>query len=96
MLDERRSNYSQHPIYLTTFYREGVERKKGLVGLTEAVFKVYKASYHSNALADQVKLLKMRRISNEQEKDTLITKEVGYLLLPCLGLDETVTGVSGS
>ena len=41
MLDERRSNYSQHPIYLTTFYREGVERKKGLVGLTEAVFKVY-------------------------------------------------------
>lgn len=28
MLDERRSNYSQHPIYLTTFYREGVERKR--------------------------------------------------------------------
>ena len=86
MLDERRSNYSQHPIYLTTFYREGVERKKGLVGLTEAVFKVYKASYHSNALADQVKLLKMRRISNEQEKDTLITKMKSGIY-SCLVLD---------
>lgn len=86
MLDKRRSNYSQHPIYLTTFYREGVERKKGLVGLTEAVFKVYKASYHNNALADQVKLLKMRRISNEQEKDTLITKMKSGIY-SCLVLD---------
>ena len=34
MLDERRSNYSQHPIYLTTFYREGVGNVKRTRGLT--------------------------------------------------------------
>lgn len=86
MLDGRKNNYAQHPIFLTTFYREGIERKKGLVKLTEAVFKIYKASYHTKALADQVKLLKMRRISNEQEKDTLITK-MRSGIYSCLILD---------
>jgi hypothetical protein len=49
-----------------------VERKKNFVTLTEAVFKIYKTPYSHTS--DQVKLLKMRRISNEEEADTLITK----------------------
>lgn len=74
-LQEKRSlNYAQKPVYLTTFYREGIERKNRFVNLTEAIFKIYKAPYKDNPVADQVKLLKMRRISNPAEKDTLITK----------------------
>lgn len=74
MLDNREKNYTKDPVYLTTFYREGIERKKGFVNMTEAVFKVYKVPFHNTSSGDQVKMLKMRRISNEAEKDTLITK----------------------
>ena len=74
MEEKRKENYSGQPVYMTTFYREGIERKNKFVSLTEAVFKVYKAPLLSNVWSDQVKLLKMRRISNRYEKDTVITK----------------------
>lgn len=74
MLIKTPNNYSRQPVYLTTFYREGIERKKSFVSLTEAVFKIYKTPYRPFASADQVKLLKMRRISSRQEKDTMIAK----------------------
>lgn len=74
-LEEKKArNYAQHPFYLTTFYREGIERKNKFVSLTEAVFKIYKPPYAKYTSSDQVKLLKMRRISDPAEKDTLITK----------------------
>lgn len=85
MLEKRKDNYMEKPVYLTTFYREGVERKKGMVSLNEGVFKVYKPSFLHNA-ADQVKLLKMRRVSNVNEKDTLITK-IKAGINACLMLD---------
>lgn len=72
MLSKRDINYPRQPVYLTTFYREGVEHKKNLVSLTEAVFKIHKSPREGTV--DQVKLLKMRRISNQLVKDTLITK----------------------
>ena len=74
MLIKIQQNYSQKAVYLTTFYREGIERKKKFISLTEAVFRIYKTPYHAYAPSDQVKLFKMRRISNQQEKDTMITK----------------------
>jgi len=74
MLNKRDLNYPDQPVYLTTFYREGVERKKGFVNLTEAIFKIYKTPFDSPPLTDQVKMLKMRRITNEDERDTLVTK----------------------
>lgn len=74
MHKKRTDNYSHIPVYMTTFYREGIERKNKFVSLTEAVFKVYKASCFSNNWSDQVKLLKMRRITNRFEKDTVIAK----------------------
>jgi hypothetical protein len=86
MRDKRETNYAGQPVYFTTFYREGVERKKGFVNLTEAVFKVYKTPYNHSPSADQVKLLKMRRISNEHERDTLITK-IKSGINACLMLD---------
>lgn len=73
MLLKKEAHYAHAPAYLTTFYREGVQNRKNLLNLTEAVFKVYKTSGNS-LVPDQVKLLKMRRISNKYEKDTLLAK----------------------
>lgn len=85
MLEKRKDNYMVKPVYLTTFYREGVERKKGIVSLNEGVFKIHKTPYPS-LTTDQVKLLKMRRVSNTHEKDTLITK-IKAGINACLMLD---------
>lgn len=74
MLEFRERNYSLTPVYLTSFYREGVERKNRFVNLTEAVFKVYKSPFQQEQISDQVKLLKMRTISNRLERDTLVLK----------------------
>lgn len=73
MLEKRENNYADAPVYFTSFYREGIEKRKGFMSLTEAVFKIYKVGYKS-LNSDQVKLLKMRKINNEQIKDTLIMK----------------------
>lgn len=74
MVSKIETNYPGKSVYHTTFYREGVEQKKRFVSMTEAVFKVHKTPYDRQRGADQVKLLKMRKISNRQEKDTMITK----------------------
>lgn len=85
MMEKRKENYTQIPVCLTTFYREGIERKKGMVSLSEAVFKVHKTPFSSYA-SDQVKLLKMRKVSNVHEKDTLMTK-IKSGINACLMLD---------
>lgn len=86
MLEFREKNYAHEPAYLTTFYREGVERKNRFVNLTEAVFRVYKSSYRHEQIPDQVKLLKMRTISNRLERDTFILKMKSGIEA-CLQLD---------
>lgn len=73
LMDNRVKNYATEPVYHTSFYREGIERKGKLTSLTEAVFRIYKTPYTSLS-TDQVKLLKMRNIIDEGEKDTLVTK----------------------
>lgn len=74
VLENRDKNYSKEPVCMTSFYREGVERKKEILTLTEGVFKIYKSSYNSFHSDDQVKLLKMRKITNQALKDTVILK----------------------
>lgn len=74
MLDRRIQNYANSPVSLTAFYREGVEHKKRNVDLTEAVLQMYKNTFEQNYLTDQVKVVKMRRIFDRQEKDTIVTK----------------------
>lgn len=86
MVSKIETNYSDKGVYHTTFYREGVEQKKNFVSLTEAVFKIRKTPYYPQAGADQVKLLKMRKISNRQERDTMITKMKSGIWA-CLYLD---------
>ena len=73
MLNNIPNNYASDPVYFTSFYREGIEKKNTIVGLTEAVFQIYKTDFGSSA-AEQVKLLKMRKISNNQEQDSVILK----------------------
>lgn len=74
MLQERSRNYSSSPVYFTGFYREGIVHKKRNVDLTEGVLKIYKSGYAQAYDADLVKLIKMRRIQDVQERDTLVTK----------------------
>lgn len=74
MMANRKKNYPSLPAYITTFYREGVEHKKKVISLTEAILKIYKTGYQNNAGSDQVKLEKMRKIINRQQSDTIFTK----------------------
>ena len=85
MIERREQNYSHTPVYLTTFYREGVQLKNKFQNLSEAVFKVYKTSSHS-AMPDQVKLLKMSRLSNVEAKDSLLVK-VKSGIQACIQMD---------
>ena len=73
MLNSRTVNNQTEPVYFTSFYREGIEKKKTLVSLTEAALRTYKTGFESSA-GDQVKLLKMRKISNNEENDSIVLK----------------------
>lgn len=86
MMAFRTKNYSSSPVYLTTFYREGVRLKDKFQSLTEAVFKVYKSSVLDADATDQVKLLKMSRIDNRESADSLIAK-IRSGVEACLELD---------
>lgn len=86
MLKRREENYSLNPVYLTTFYREGVQLKNKFQTLTEAVFKVYKSSLEEVNTSDQVKLLKMSRIDNRESTDSVVAK-IRAGIQACLLLD---------
>lgn len=85
MIERRNKNYSHTAVYLTTFYREGVQLKNKFQNLSEAVFKVYKTSSYSS-VPDQVKLLKMSRLSNVEAKDSLLVK-VKSGIQACIQMD---------
>lgn len=86
MMESRKTNYASAPVYLTTFYREGVQLKNKFQSLTEAVFKVYKSPTLEINASDQVKLLKMSRIDNRETTDSLIAK-ISSGVEACLQLD---------
>ncbi|HOP03974.1 MAG TPA: carboxypeptidase-like regulatory domain-containing protein [Tenuifilaceae bacterium] len=72
-------NYMQSSAYLTTFYREGVQKGNKYINYSEGVFKVYKSAYSKGIESDQLKLLKSRKIQNIDRSDTLIVKLKGGL-----------------
>lgn len=86
MLEQRTRNYSLHPVYLTTFYREGVQLKNKFQTLTEAVFKVYKPPLFESDTPGQVKLLKMSRMDNRENTDSVVAK-IRAGIQACLQLD---------
>ncbi|MDR2036371.1 MAG: carboxypeptidase-like regulatory domain-containing protein [Bacteroidales bacterium] len=73
MMENRSRNYPSRPFYTTSFYREGINRKKGFCSLSEGVFRIYKTGYNSTS-KEQVKLMKMRKISDARKQDTVIMK----------------------
>ena len=73
-LQQRKDNNSREPVYMTTFYREGVQKNERAISYSEAVFIVYKSSYDQDVKYDQVKLLKSRKILNANTKDTVLLK----------------------
>ena len=79
-------NYSQNPMFLTGFYREGVLKRRLLQNYSEAILKIYKSSYTGSFLGDQIKVLKSRKIENSGNKDTL-TVRLKAGLNTCMELD---------
>ncbi|PKP43013.1 MAG: hypothetical protein CVT93_02390 [Bacteroidetes bacterium HGW-Bacteroidetes-10] len=73
MLRKKVQNYPADPSYITAFYREGVEYKNNLC-LSEAVMKIYKTGVLASSNSEQVKLLKMRRMTNIDQEDTLVAR----------------------
>lgn len=73
-MQQRPANNNLNPVYMTTFYREGVQKNGRMLSYSEAVFKVYKSSFEYNEQSDQVKLLKSRNIQNINQQDTLLLK----------------------
>lgn len=70
-MKQREMNYGNEPVYMTSFYREGVQKNKKYISYSEAVFKVYKSAYTRDDHSDQVKVLKSRKIKNEMADDTV-------------------------
>ena len=79
-------NYSNKPVNMTGFYREGVLKKKELQNYSEAVVQIYKSPYSGSLLGDQMKIYKSRKIENMKRTDTLAVRlKAG--LSTCLYLD---------
>lgn len=72
-LSRKKQNYSQSPLLLTTYYREGVRQENQMLNYSEAVFRIYKEPYDTYQ-ADQTQLLKSRKFINHTHKDTLWVK----------------------
>ncbi len=73
MIKRREENYQIKPVYMTTFFREGVENRNGF-NMTEAVLRIYKTGIQGSLSGEQVKMLKMRRLTSSGYNDTLVTK----------------------
>ena len=73
-IDQRKLNYALDPVYLTTFYREGVRKNNKYISYSEAVFKIYKTPYTAGEYSDQVKLLKSRKVQDVSPRDTIFLK----------------------
>jgi len=92
-MEQRVKNNSREPVYLTSFYREGVQKNKRYISYSEAVFKVYKSSFELSEHSDQVKLLKSRKIENADPRDTVFVKlKAGVLSALQLDIAKCVPG----
>lgn len=92
-MEQRKVNNNHTPAYITSFYREGVQKNDSYISYSEAVFKVYKSPYTHNENSDQVKLLKSRKIKNENPADTVFVKlKAGVLSALQLDIVKCVPG----
>ncbi len=76
VLNKVRENYGNKAYNMTGFYREYIKKKNRYVGLSEAVVKLYKASY-TGVLNDQVQIYKGRKGTDVRKLDTVLFKLQG-------------------
>ncbi|MCP4550835.1 MAG: carboxypeptidase-like regulatory domain-containing protein, partial [Bacteroidetes bacterium] len=76
VLNKVRENYGNKAYNMTGFYREYIKKKNRYVGLSEAVVKLYKASY-TGLLNDQVQIYKGRKGTDVRKLDTVLFKLQG-------------------
>lgn len=86
VLANRFVNYPCNPLYITSFYREGVVKDSKYLNYSEAIVKIFKSPITRFRESDQVKLLMSRKVINIDQKDTLIVK-IRAGLKSCLTLD---------
>lgn len=84
-LERIQENYCESPAKAVAFFRETVQKNDSLVGLSEAIFDLYKESYVSSK-KDKLKLVKGRKLINRTQLDTVDFKMKGSLN-SCLLLD---------
>jgi hypothetical protein len=68
------SNYPQKPAILTSFYRELVKKGSRYMMVSEAILENYKSGYNQSAVSDQVKILKGRKNTDVNTRDTIMLK----------------------
>jgi hypothetical protein len=69
-------NYSSKAMLATGFYRETIRQNNQYVALTEAILKIYKASYTSY-MSDQASIYKSRKSPFVKQMDTIFFKLQG-------------------
>jgi len=73
-LEKKHDNYRTEPFMVTAFYRESIKRRRKYVAVSEAVIDAYNASYTKLIDHNRLKILKARKSSDFQKKDTLALK----------------------
>lgn len=73
MLKNRATNYFTDRTTMTGFYRESIKRGRKNVSLSEAVVKIHKQPYDSNA-DDDISVVKARKTADYDRLDTLALK----------------------
>lgn len=76
VFENKRKNYLDDPVLMTSFYRETIKKRNKNVSLTEAVVDLYKQSYF-NGSRDVMKLNKARKSTDYKRLDTLAFKLQG-------------------
>ena len=72
-----RDNYRTDPYMVTAFYRESIKRRRKYVAVSEAVLDAYNAAYTNPFDRDRLIIVKARKSSDFQKKDTLALKLQG-------------------
>lgn len=73
MLETRGTNYFNDRTTMTAFYREAIKRGRKNVSLSEAVVRIHKQPYDSNA-DDDIALVKARKTADYDRLDTVALK----------------------
>ncbi len=78
-LNKRFDNYDMNPFIHRAFYRETIKRNDRYMVYTEALFDIFKSAYRPTIFNDQLKLIKQRKFTDVNSRDTVLFKLHGGL-----------------